>query len=115
LQGTVNPDGQATSYYFEYGPTSNYGFETAPQNAGSANTAASVTADLTGLPSSTDYHYRLVAVNAGGTGLGADQTFKTTTPPTAFTGAASSVRAYSMVLNGTTNPEGQATTYWFQY
>lgn len=115
VQGTVNPGGQATTYYFQYGTTASYGSQTASQNAGSGNTAAPVTANLTGLSSSTTYHYRLVAVNASGTSLGADQTFQTTTPPAVSTGMASSVNAYSMVLNGTTNPEGQATTYWFQY
>ena len=115
VQGTVNPNGQATTYYFQYGPTSSYGSQTPSQNAGSGNKSGPVTASLTGLSSSTSYHYRLVAVNAGGTAVGADETFTTTTPPAVSTGLASSVNAYSMVLNGTANPEGQATTYWFQY
>jgi hypothetical protein len=115
LQGTVDPTGQSTTYYFEYGPTANYGFETAPQDAGSGATAVSVTRNVTGLGSSTTYHYRLVAVSAGGTALGTDHTFTTTTPPAVSTGAASSVQSYAMVLNGTVNPQGQATTYWFQY
>lgn len=115
VSGTVNPGGQATQYYFEYGPTANYGFETAAKDAGAGTTNETVTMALTGLSPSTTYHYRLVAVNPGGTALGGDKTFTTTTPPAVFTGGASRVRRTSAVLNGTVNPHGQQTTYFFQY
>lgn len=115
VQGTVNPAGQGTTYYFEYGPTVNYGFETAPQNGGSGSASEPVSAQIGSLASSTTYHYRLVAVSSGGTALGSDQTFKTTTPPSVSTGLPSAVRASSAQLDGTVNPQGQATMYWFQY
>ena len=115
VNGTVNPGGQATSYYFEYGPTSNYGFETAAASAGSGLTAQGVSTALSGLGSSTTYHYRLVAVSPGGTALGGDQTLRTTTPPTVSTGGASRVHTSSATLNGTVNPQAQASTYYFQY
>lgn len=115
VSGTVDAGGQATQYYFEYGPTANYGFETASRDGGSGTTPQPVSADLTGLASGTTYHYRLVAVSPGGTALGGDQTFSTTTPPTATTGGPSRVRTTSAVLNGTTDPNGHQTTYYFQY
>jgi|GEM_PF-6619639 len=115
VSGTVNPGGQATQYYFEYGPTANYGFETTATDAGSGATDESVSTTLSGLASSTTYHYRLVAVSAGGTALGADQTFTTTTPPSVVTGGASNVKNRSAMLNGTVNPNGKATTFFFQY
>lgn len=115
VAGTVDPGGQATQYYFEYGPTANYGFETAAQNAGSGVANETVSATLSGLASGVTYHYRLVAVNPGGTALGADQSFTTTNPPLASTGGPSRVRKTSAVLNGTVNPKGKATTYFFQY
>jgi hypothetical protein len=40
LNGTVNPEGQSTSYHFEYGTTTSYGGETAIADAG-AGTAMS--------------------------------------------------------------------------
>jgi len=89
--------------------------ETAAQSAGTGATAETVSTTLSGLASSTTYHYRLVAVNAGGTALGADHTFTTPTPPTATTGGASSARTTSAVLNGTVNPQGQRARYFFQY
>jgi len=115
LNGTVNPEGQPTSYWFEYGTTSNYGFETAPVNAGTGTSTISASAVASGLPSSTTYHFRLVAFNAGGTTLGADKTATTTTPPAVTTDSASKADSSSAVLNAQVNPEGQATTYYFQF
>jgi hypothetical protein len=77
LTGTVNPNGQATTYHFDYGRTVTYGGRTPDTAAGSANTATSVTAALTGLARKTLYHYRLVATNPSGTTVGADATFTT--------------------------------------
>jgi hypothetical protein len=82
VTGSVNPSGESTSFYFEYGPTSNYGFETSPTDAGSGVTSQAVSANLTGLASGITYHYRLVAVSNGGTALGDDQSFTTRTAGT---------------------------------
>ena len=115
LGGTVNPKGQPTTYYFEYGPTADYGFETAPVNAGAGTADVTVSANLTSLTPGTTYHVRLVAVSPGGTTLGADETLKTLSPPVAVTGSASKSDASSVVLNATVNPEGHATAYYFQF
>ena len=106
VNGTVNPGGQATSYYFEYGPTANYGFETAATSGGSGVTDEPVSANLAELASSTTYHYRLVAVSPGGTALGSDQTFTTTTPPAVTTGPASQVRKTSAVPKRDSRSQG---------
>ena len=115
LNGSVNPEGQDTSYWFEYGTTSDYGFQTGPVDAGSGTGNVSATTTLSSLSSGTTYHYRLVSVSAGGTTLGADQTFTTTTPPAVTTGAATNVGSSSVVFNGTVDPEAQDSTYYFQY
>ena len=115
VTGTVNPAGQSTTYYFEYGPSSNYGFETSAAGAGAGLSEQSVSANLSGLPASTTFHYRVVAVSNGGTALGSDKTFSTATPPAASTGGTTRVDASSARLNGTLNPRGQATSYYFQY
>jgi phosphodiesterase/alkaline phosphatase D-like protein len=116
VSGTVNPQGTDTHYYFQYGTTTAYGAKTASTDAGPGTADVPVSADLTGLNSSTTYHYQLVAVNsAGDTTFGADQMFTTTTPPAATTGSAGRVTRSSATLNGTVDPKGQATTYYFRY
>src|SRR5437870_4721645 len=79
LTGTVNPDGEATTYYFQYGTGTAYG-NTTPSpaaSAGSGTTNVNASAAVVSLTPNTTYHYRLVATNASGTDTGADRTFKT--------------------------------------
>ena len=70
LSGTVNANGVATTAYFEYGTTSTYGNTTPAQSIGASRTATPFSQNLTNLAPNTTYHYRLVAVNAGGTTRG---------------------------------------------
>jgi hypothetical protein len=77
LNGSVDPNGYATNYYFQYGPTTAYGSSSATQSAGSGWQPTSVSANLTGLTSSTTYHFRLVASSGAGTSYGQDQVFST--------------------------------------
>ena len=78
LNGTVNPNGVSTTYYFEYGTTTSYGTSTTSTSAGSGTSAVSVNAAISDLTSDTTYHYRLVATNSSGTSNGDDKTFSTT-------------------------------------
>src|SRR5438093_9398277 len=66
VTGTVNPNGQATNWYFEYGTTTGYGSKTPTGNAGSGTSNVSVSAPLAGLTPGTTYHYRLVATSSAG-------------------------------------------------
>jgi hypothetical protein len=117
LNGTVNPEGQATTFYFEYGTTTSYGSQTAMTAAGAGTADLKATAQASSLTPDTTYHYRLVASNASGTTLGADVSFKTPKPPVPVvsTGRATAVTQTSATLTGTVNPEGVATDYFFQY
>ena len=74
-----------------------------------------VSASLTGLASGTTYHYRVVATNSSGTGRGADGIFTTSSAPVAVTGPATSVTPTSATLNGTVDPNGRETTWYFEY
>jgi hypothetical protein len=80
LNGTVNPEGQPTTWFFQYGQSTAYGLQTGPGNAGSGTGSVAVHASVRGLVSHTTYHYRLVAQGPGGTAYGADATFNTTSP-----------------------------------
>ena len=83
LNGQVTPNGAATTYRFEYGPTTTYGTSTPVTSAGSSAAATAVSANLTGLTPNTVYHARLVATNALGETAGADLTFTTPAVPVA--------------------------------
>lgn len=78
LNGSVNANGAATTYHFEYGLTTGYGTNTPAMNAGSATKSIKVNATLSGLYPDTSYHYRLVATNSEGTSVGGDLPFATT-------------------------------------
>jgi hypothetical protein len=115
LNGTVNPQGEATTWHFEYGTSTSYGTTTPAQNAGAGTAAVAVSAAISGLKTGQLYHFRLVATSAVGTGHGADQTFTTVALPSVTTGSATSVTASSAQLSGSIIPNGQATTYTFEY
>lgn len=77
LNGTVNPNGVATTYYFEYGTTVAYGTTTAAQGPNSGSAAVAFSQGIVGLTANTVYHYRAVADQGGTLSLGADATFST--------------------------------------
>ena len=78
LNGTVNPNGNASTAYFEYGLTPSYGTTASVTLSPNNGTAPQgVSASLTGLPSGTLYHYRLTGTNSAGTASTSDGTFTT--------------------------------------
>jgi hypothetical protein len=77
LNGSVNPQGQSTEYFFEYGTSMNYGSNTERMDAGSGMSNVSVSAQLTGLIPNTTYYFRIVAQNSAGTSYGEKKNFKT--------------------------------------
>jgi hypothetical protein len=86
ITGTVNPQGLPTSYEFDIGTDTTYGSRIFGE-AGSGDQATTITLTLHGLAPATLYHYRLQATNTYGTTYGADQTFTTSSYPTATIGA----------------------------
>ncbi|HWF52312.1 MAG TPA: fibronectin type III domain-containing protein [Solirubrobacteraceae bacterium] len=77
LTAAVNPNGSATTYIFQYGPSTNYGFKTSIGHLASGTAPAPVSANISNLKANTTYHFRIAATNAGGTSQGVDGTFKT--------------------------------------
>jgi len=74
LNGTVNPSGRATTWFFDYGTTTGYGNKTATKDAGSGASNTNVSAAISGLTAGRTYHYRLTATSDAGTSHGSDQT-----------------------------------------
>ena len=78
LNGTVNANNQSTTVTFEYGTTTSYGQTiNAIPNTVSGSTNTTVSANLTGLTTSTMYHFRVKAVSSVGTTYGSDVSFTT--------------------------------------
>jgi hypothetical protein len=115
LNGTVNPNGAATAAYFQYGLTTNYGSFTVTNILPATNVTLSVSNVLSGLTPGTTYYYQLVGNNSDATVFGAQSSFTTVTTTTVTTLPASSITATNAILNGTVNPNGAATTAYFQY
>jgi streptogramin lyase len=114
LAASVAPNGQATSYSFDWGLTATYGSTTSMASAGNGTSPTAVSAAIAGLSPSTTYHYRVVATNASGTTTGADVTFVTPAlTPTALTGPASAISQTTATLSAGVNANGAATTYHF--
>ena len=122
LNAKVDPEGfPVTDCHFEYGTDTSYG-QTAPcspaPGAGSGDVA--VHADLSGLPSGTAFHYRIVASNANndadttGTSTGPDQTL-TTLGPQIHSTTATQITRTSAKLGSQINPAGKVTSFHFQY
>lgn len=105
LNGTVNPYGLATDYYFEWGTTLSYGNATALVSAGSGNLEVAVNTSVSGLYSDTTYHFRIVATNSDGTSKGSDLTF-IPGAPVLITNAISSVTIISAMGGGIITSDG---------
>ena len=116
---TINPNGAATTYVVEYGPTTSYGKKTTPVEIGATPGPQSLTQTLTGLEPGKTYHFRVLATNSAapkGVG-GADQSFTTeSNAPLGVTGKSVSgtagVKLSATVATFTdADPNGVASDY----
>src|SRR5215211_3210150 len=79
--GTIDPQNQASTWQFEYGPTKDYGAVTSTGSLAADYSLHQVSAELPGLQPGRLYHYRLVATNASGGGEGPDRVVVAGEPP----------------------------------
>jgi hypothetical protein len=94
VHATVEPGGVPTSYYFEYGTSTEYGSRTPSESAGASLGTVAVSAPVEGLSPDTTYHFRVVASSTEGTVRGVDASFSTF--PLAISGLPDG-RGYEMV------------------
>ena len=116
LNGSLDPDGMATSYRFEYGLDTKYNVTTPESSAGSGTGFQAIAPiEVTKLQPGTTYHYRLVAKNELGTTFGTDRIFSAGSSPKVSAVRAINVNAEEADLHADINPVGSATTYRFEY
>lgn len=117
LHGSVDPNGRATTYAFQYGLTTAYGVQTASHSAGRKHAGVAARGTAVHLIPGTVYHYRLVAISRSGISVGRDRAFKTVgpPPPVVATGPATDMTSTAATVTAEINPNRAATTYEFQY
>jgi hypothetical protein len=128
LEGTVNPEGNETTYHFEYVSEAQFkvsGFadatSTTSASIGSAagerfdDLSVSVSLPSGTLAPSVNYYYRIVATNSQGTATGEGQSFEEV-PPARITGTyAANVANTSATLGVEIDPLGVDTSYRLEY
>src|SRR5208337_1741470 len=105
LNGSVNPQGSATTVTFVYGtdPQLTTGTTTTAADAiGSGTSPVAVTAALTGLQPGTTYYDEVVGTNAGSTTVG---------PILSFTTPATTTTTTSLTPSVSTSVYGQSVTF----
>jgi phosphodiesterase/alkaline phosphatase D-like protein len=120
LNGEVTSNLAATTYWFEFGPTTSLGNTSALVGVSSTGVKVASSVSIGSLTPATTYYYRIDAQNQFGTVNGGILSFKTTGPAidvsaTVTTRSAASVGVTTATLRGTVNPNGTSATYWFEY
>lgn len=90
LEAEINPEGEATTYHFEYGladcSSNPCTSDPIPDgNVGAGSTAVKISREVKGLEPGTTYHFRVVATNGSGPTASADRSFTTYAVPGANT------------------------------
>lgn len=113
LTGTINPHGAATTYHFNYGPTSSYGASTPEVDGGDADGNQAVSQQIAGLVPDTTYHVQVVATTDGVAHSGTDGLFRTASAATAEAIGPSGVTTNAATLAGELNTYGLTGSYHF--
>jgi hypothetical protein len=118
LQGTLNPEGNESTYHFEYVGEAQFrssGWASATStgliSVGSSFEDQAVSATLSNLAPGV-YHYRLVATNSQGSATGPDQTLNTAL---VVGPSVRSVSDTSATFEASVNPLGTSTAYRLEY
>jgi hypothetical protein len=115
LKASVDPNGQSTTYQFEYGVKSGSYTNVVPipaESAGSGYEPTSVDINVTGLTPGTTYFWRVSATNASGKVSSSEPSFLSSFHPSFEVLPASEVTRTGATLSAN---EKWASKYWFEY
>lgn len=122
LNGTVNPNGLPTTAWFDWGtdPSLNTFTSTTATDVGPGSRSLGFSFGLIALSPNTTYYFRSRADNNMGSNSGSILSFTTLydpniDPPDIMTDPATVALEEPVILNGTVNPNGSATTVWFEW
>jgi sugar lactone lactonase YvrE len=114
LPGTINGDGKASKYRFQYGETEALGSETSTQSSGAGEEKVSAT--IEGLHAGRTYFFRIVGENENGANYGLIREFTTPTAVEGLsTGPVANLQPTSATLTGSLSPNGFDAHYYFQW
>jgi hypothetical protein len=114
LTGTIDPHGVATTYHFNYGPTTSYGTSTPEVAGGSGDGERVVTQQIAGLSPSTTYHVQVVSTSGGEIRHGADGLFRTLAAPVATALSPTGITTAAATLVGDADTRGVTGSYHFE-
>jgi hypothetical protein len=80
VSASIDPENDSTTYWVEYGPTTDYGTSTpvtGPIHIEPGGAPSTVSSHISGLVAASTYHWRMAARNSTGTTHGSDKTFTT--------------------------------------
>src|SRR5680860_1049282 len=110
LRAQVDPNGQLTTYHFEWGAAGGPYDRRIPasgeRSAGAGSGPVTVSALLGGLEEASAYRFRVVAANAAGTAVGPDQPFQTLNQSGLPDG-----RAFELVSPADKGPSGSVSEF----
>ena len=114
LNGSINGDGKAAKYSFQWGTSEALGNTTVAGAAGVGKEKVSTA--LSGLHAGTTYFVRIVGENENGTNYGVVREF-TTSPAVegVSTGVVTNLEPTTVTLNGMLKPGGVEAHYYFEW
>jgi hypothetical protein len=118
LHGTVDPNGNATNWHFQYSTDGNTWTKAPdPDHTASGDDPVAVQATISGLEPSIEYRVKLVARKGSLASVeSAETTFETSgVPPVAVTGMVANVTATTARLTAFIDPRNDVTTYRIEY
>ncbi|HXR60584.1 MAG TPA: hypothetical protein VN732_04580, partial [Solirubrobacterales bacterium] len=123
LVAEINPEGDETTYHFDYGTSASYGQSSPAETLPGVFGSEDVSAGLENLIPGTTYHFQLVATNHCNPAepteeceaSGEDQAFTTLPAINIISQSATNVTATTAILHGEMDPLGVEAEAWIEY